>query len=112
MGKRRKYEEAGGVVPLRWKVGPASPEDLKWRSGRILCEVWATDINTDWRDIPQAQVTVRARLCVATQAEDGSLLLNGKPYRADCEIVRRHALFAYPVTARIGLTLNDWPEAP
>lgn len=104
-GRRKKYEEAKGVVALRWHRGSITPNEVGAR-GRVLAEVWTAEPKAGWAG--SDYVRMQARLVILTCHPDGYMLADAKPLTVG-EMVRRWTYLGATI-ANISLTLNTWPE--
>lgn len=98
---RKKYEAAGGVVPLRWRMG-FPPRDTVAYGNTVLAELW--DANVGYG---QKTICLSAEVVVTTLDHNGDYLWGGKPLgdrkvRRWCEL--RSVIHHRP------LTLRDWPS--
>lgn len=103
---RRKYEDAGGVVAIRWQKG------YPWRYGKVreavswgypvLAEVWTTSLHDSG-----ARIHVNARITCVTDTP-GGLLFDGNKLEARQE-VRRWCVLR-DASTNIPVTVQDWPK--
>lgn len=96
---RRKYEPAGGVVPLEWHEG--EPGNLY---GPIIAELW--DASWHWSDFT---LDVRASLRML-KPKDGIWFDIGNDRPLDAGRKFRRWCHLSTTTTNVSLTLEDWPR--
>lgn len=104
----KKYEPAGGVVPLEWESGAPDPER---HFGRYLLEVW----RLEWSCHKMGEFTAYARLVVVDRVTMGGVGAfargNGTKFTPGSdELVRRSCSLGRTATAYMNVTLEDWPR--